>query len=76
MIVIDKKKWYKPREIARENWIQAPGGTGLSENGNYNYILNLIRTGRLKARNYSVAAHVKYWLVSEDEIKRYSKATH
>lgn len=65
-------KWYRPREIARLGLIKNSTG-GDNEDSNYNYILELIKSGRLKARNYSTGKKLAFYLVSEDEIKRYHK---
>lgn len=46
-------------------------GTTASQAGNYNYILELIKSGRLRAKNYSVGSKKAYWLVPESEIVRY-----
>lgn len=67
------KKWYKPREIARLGLIQSSKGDASTLSGSYNFILELIKSGKLKARNYSHSGTRSYWLISEDEIKRYHK---
>lgn len=63
------KTWYRPREIARQGLIKNSTG-GENEESNYNFILNLIRTNKLKAKDYG-SGSTPYWLVSEDEIERY-----
>ena len=63
------KKWYKPREIAE---------LGLIKNSidsekvlsNYWSILRLIKSEKLKAKNYCTTGK-QMWLVSEDAIKEY-----
>ena len=65
------QKWYKPREIARLGLIKNSTG-GDNENSNYYFILMLIKTGRLKAKNYS-RGEGAYWQVSEREIESYHK---
>lgn len=65
------KKWLRPREIAKLGLIKNSTG-GDNVESNYNFILKLIKTGKLKARDYS-HAEKPYYLVSEDEIKRYHK---
>lgn len=69
MRTLHGKTWYRPREIAQLGLIKNRAGGG-TESGNYNFILNLIASKRLKAKNYGMGAK-PYWLVSEDEIKRY-----
>lgn len=64
------QKWYKPREIAKLGLIQNSAGTN-SVSGNYNFILNLIKSGRLKAKNYSTGEILNYYIVSEKAINAY-----
>jgi hypothetical protein len=66
---IEGKKYYKPREIAQLGLIKNSTG-GDNVESNYNFILNLIRSGKLTAKNYSMGA-TPYWLVSEDAIAKY-----
>lgn len=63
------KKWYRPRQIARLGLIKNSVDSD-KENSNYEYILKLIRTGQLKARNYSIGDSPR-WLISQDEIDRF-----
>lgn len=70
MKTLHGKTWYRPREIARQGLIKNSTG-GDNEESNYNYILNLIKSGRLKAKDYSTGTKMHYWLVSADEIGRY-----
>lgn len=63
------KKWYRPRQIARQGLIKNSVDSD-KENSNYEYILKLIRTGQLKARNYSIGVSPR-WLISQDEIDRF-----
>jgi hypothetical protein len=73
MKILYGKIFYRPREIAELGLItNAKGGAG-SISGHYDYILNLIHDGKLKARNYSRKATFKHYLVSEDEINRFNK---
>lgn len=65
-----EKKWYRPREIARLRLITNSLDSD-KESANYDFILELIKRGELKARNYSKTEYRKYWLVSAAEIKRY-----
>jgi hypothetical protein len=68
----NNKKWYKPREIAQRRLITSPAA-GSSVDGNYMFILNQIKAGRLEATNYSTSKKVKYYLVSEDAIRKFYK---
>ena len=68
--ILHSKVWYRPREIARLGLIKNSTG-GDNEESNYNYILGLIKSGRLRAKDYSRGSKMHYWLVSEDEIARY-----
>lgn len=62
--------WYKPMEIAKLGLIQnSKGGAGTTA-GHYNFICELIKSGQLKAKNYSRATK-PYYLVPESEIDRY-----
>lgn len=63
-------KLYKPSEIAKEGLIR---NSVNSDNyiANYQFVLKLIKAGRLKAKDYGSGSR-KYWLVSADEIKRYN----
>lgn len=70
MKTINDKKWYRPRDIARLGLIKNSTG-GDNEDSNYNFVLELIRTGRLLAKDYSAGSKMRRWLVSEDEINRY-----
>lgn len=67
---IQGKKWYRPREIAVLGLIKNSTG-GDNVDSNYAYILKLIKTGRLRAKDYSMGDKMSYWLVPEDEIARY-----
>lgn len=71
MKAIDGKNWYKPMEIAQLGLIQNSKGMRGSVAGNYNFVLELIKSGRLRAKNYSIGAAKPYWLVPESEIQRY-----
>lgn len=64
------KKWYRPREIAKLGLIKNSIGSD-NESGHYNFILNLIKSGKLKAKDYSATGSQPYWLVPEEEIRRY-----
>ena len=66
------KEWYRPREIAQNRWITNSLNSD-KESANYDYILEEIKRGALKARNYSKSEYRPYWLVSAKEIERYIK---
>lgn len=70
MKTIYGKRWYRPREIAKLGLIKNSTG-GEKENSNYAFILGLIKTGRLRAKDYSKGRKTSFWLVPEDEIQRY-----
>lgn len=67
---IDPKKWYRPREIAKSRLITNSLDSE-KESANYDFILELIKRGELKARNYSKTEYRSYWLVSGKEIQAY-----
>lgn len=64
------KEWYRPREIAQKRWITNSLNSE-KESANYDWILEEIKRGNLKARNYSKSEYRPYWLVSAKEIERY-----
>lgn len=74
MKIVHGKKWYKPIEIARLRLIQNSNGDQATESSIYVFVHNLIKTGQLKARNYSVGAVRQHYLVSEDEIEKYNRS--
>jgi hypothetical protein len=65
------KKWYTPMEIVKLGLIQNSKGGRSTVSGNYSYVLKLIKTGKLRAKNYSTGTQRQNWLVPEDEIARY-----
>jgi len=65
-----EKDWYRPREIARLRLITNSLDSH-KESANYDFIIELIKRGELKARNYSKTDYRPYWLVSAKEIKAY-----
>lgn len=63
-------KYLRPSEIAKKGLIK----NSLNSDSwlqNYQFILNEIAAGNLKARTYGKGTKRKSYLVSEDEIKRY-----
>ncbi len=67
---IEGKRWYKPREIAKLRLI-VNSTNGDNENSNYAFVLKLIKTGKLHAKDYSAGSGMRLWLVPEEEIERY-----
>lgn len=70
MKTIYDKKWYTPMEIAKLGLIKNSRGDRSTVSGNYDFVLTLIKSGRLRAKNYANGKK-PYWLVPEDEIARY-----
>ncbi len=66
-----QKKWYRPREIARLRLITNSVDSD-KELSNYDFILELIKAGRLKARQYGKNPAYPYYLISAKEIERYN----
>lgn len=74
MKILRGKIFYRPREIAERGLItNSKGGAGTIES-HYSYVLSLIRSGDLKATNYSRGKKLAYYLVSEDEVERFNGA--
>lgn len=65
-----EKNWYRPKEIARLRLIT---NTLNSDKvlSNYDWILDEIKRGNLKAKNYGKNPDYPYYLVSAEEIERY-----
>jgi hypothetical protein len=67
---IDPDKFYVPKEIARNGWITSTGNHYLSH---YNFILRLIRAGKLRAQNYATGMKgMAYFRVKGSEILRFN----
>ncbi len=66
------KDWYRPREIAELGLIKNSTG-GDNVESNYHFILGLIQSKKLNARDYSRQGARPFWLVSAEEIERYNK---
>lgn len=75
MKILYGKKFYRPREIAEQGLITNSKGEAGTTESNYTRILSLIKTGELDARNYSRGKKLNYYLVCEDEIERYNRAS-
>jgi len=72
MKTLYNRVWYRPMEIAEQRLIQNSRGARSTISGNYNFVLELIKQGSLRAKNYAKASSkTAYWLVPEDEIIRY-----
>lgn len=69
MRTIYGQKWYRPMEIAKLGLIKNSVNSE-SVNSNYEFILGLIKSGRLRAKNYS-KGNKPFWLVPESEVARY-----
>lgn len=65
------RKWYTPMEIARLGLIQNSKGDRSTVSGNYNFVLELIKSGKLRAKNYSHGTQRQNWLVPEEAITIY-----
>ena len=65
------QKWYTPGEVARLRLIQNRQGDKSTFAGNYAYIMRLINSGTIKARDYSRGPIRSNWLIPESEIARY-----
>lgn len=58
-------------DIAKLGLIQSSRGDDGTLNSHYNFILELIKSGELRAKNYSRGKVRKNWIVPEREIRRY-----
>lgn len=58
-------------DIAKLGLIQNSKGDQATVSGNYNFVMELIKSGRLRAKNYSTGKIRKNWLIPHDEITRY-----
>lgn len=71
MRTMNNQKWYTPREIARLGLIQNSRGDLGTENSTYKFVITLIKSGKLRAKNYSIGKQRQNWLVPQSEIDRY-----
>lgn len=71
MKILYSKQWYTPMEIAKLGLIRNSKGEKGTVSGHYDFVLELIKAGRLRAKNYSHGTQRANWLVPEDEIARY-----
>lgn len=69
--LVGQNKLYKPREIAKLGLIRNSVSSD-NETANYQFIVKLIKEGKLKAKDYGTKGR-KYWLVSKAEIERYQQ---
>lgn len=67
------QKWYTPMEVAKQGFIQNSKGDEGTVRGRYNYILELIGSGKLAAKNYSTGNLRPNYLISEKAITNYHK---
>ena len=58
--------YLRPSEIAKQKLI-----TNSKGNGDYRYVLRLIESGRLKAKDRVLSGDKPYYVVHKDEIERY-----
>ena len=71
MKIARNKKWYRPKEIAELGLIKnSTGGDNVSSN--YDFILSMIRSGKLVAKDYCTTQR-HYYLISEEEIERFNR---
>lgn len=70
-IKLPAERWYTPMDIARLGLITTRNGDEGTISGRYNLVLELIKSGQLKAKNYSKGKERKNWLVSEKSIAEY-----
>ena len=69
---IQPNKYYKPMQIAEAGWIVTPGTKKLLSV--YNYVLKLIKRGKLPARNYAEGEKgQQYYKVLGSDISKYIK---
>lgn len=77
MKILYGKVYYRPREIAERGLITNSKGEAGTVESNYTYILDLIRTGDLKAINVARGRRSTnknpHYMVPEDEIERFNK---
>lgn len=71
MRTIYDKKWYTPMDVAKLGLIKNSKGDKATVSGNYNFVLELIKSGRLRAKNYSHGKQRQNWLIPEDAIAAY-----
>jgi hypothetical protein len=65
------QNWYTPMEVARKGLILNSRGSKGSTIGTYHYVLGLIRSGQLGAKNYSLGKKRANYQIPESEIARY-----
>ena len=66
LVPIDPTKEYKPSEIAENGWILNTKGKK-----DYLYVLNLIKGGKLRAKNHATLGQTKYFKVLGSDILTY-----
>lgn len=70
MKILLGEQWYTPREIARLGLIKNSTG-GEKLNSNHIFVLKLIHSGQLRAKNFGIGAKRPAWLVPASAIKLY-----
>lgn len=65
------QKWYTPMDIAKLGLIKNSKGDSSTIAGNYNFVLEMINSGQLRAKNYSTGKKLARWLVPEEAVKKY-----
>lgn len=71
MRTLHNQKWYTPKDVAKLGLIQSSKGDKGTVSGTYNFVLELIKSGQLEAKNYSTGTQRANWLVSETAIANY-----
>ena len=69
MIEASGEKYFSPREITDMKLI-----TNTKGKGDYNYVLSLIRDGKLSAKVLNEGKQVTYYVVSMTEIERFNNS--
>lgn len=67
MIVLNDIKYFTPKEIADTQMIVNRKG-----NGDYGFVLRLIKQGKLQSQTYNLESKIPYYLVPESEIEKYN----
>lgn len=72
MAIKFEKNWYRPKEIAEAGWITNSVNSD-KVLSNYDWILEEIKRGNLKAKNYGKNPDYPYYLVHKSEIEKYRR---
>lgn len=68
-----KRNWYTPMDIAKQRLITNSKGENSTIQGDYFFVLRLIKRGVLPAKNYSTGSVRQNWLVDEYDIDKYNR---